>query len=284
MPRGAPGQVTAVYVKEGDYVRKGQLLLKLDDAIIRQSIQTAKLAVANAENVYQRYKNLRDQDIGTEVQLIAYRNSVEQAKGALATLQEQQALTNVYSQANGVAERVNIKVGETFTGAPPATIQIVNNKDLKVTTDIPESYVSRIKKGTPVIIFIPSLNKTYNSSVSLVSQTIGTTSRGFTIECKLPSDANIKANQVAEVKIQDYSSPAAIAIPVSTIQTDENGKFVLIAKTENGKTIARKKAVAIGELYGDKIEIKAGLQPGDSLITQGFQSLYEGQAVTTTEK
>src|SRR3954471_3449171 len=71
MPRGAPGQVRAVYVREGDNVRKGQLLLKLDDAIIRQSIQTAKLQLANAENAYERYKNLRAQDIGTEVQLIA---------------------------------------------------------------------------------------------------------------------------------------------------------------------------------------------------------------------
>jgi membrane fusion protein, multidrug efflux system len=281
MPRGLPGQVRAVYVKEGDRVRKGQLLLKLDDAIIRQNLQTAKLAVANAENVYQRYKNLRDQDIGTEVQLIAYKNALEQARGGVAALQEQLALTSVYSQVNGVAEQVNIRVGETFSGAPPFNIQIVNTANLKVVTDIPETYVSRVKKGTPVIIKIPALNRIINSSVSLISQSIGSTSRGFTIECKLPADANIKANQVATVQIQDYSSPNAIAIPISTVQTDENGKFVLVAKTENGKRIARKKAVGIGELYGDQIEVKTGLQPGDTLITQGFQNLYEGQLITT---
>jgi membrane fusion protein, multidrug efflux system len=281
MPRGMPGQVRAVYVKEGDRVRKGQLLLKLDDAIIRQNMQTAKLAVANAENVYQRYKNLRAQDIGTEVQLIAYKNAVDQARGALASLQEQAALSNVYSQVNGVAEQVNVRVGETFTGAPPFNIQIVNASNLKVVTDIPETYVSRVKRGTPVVITIPALNRKYNSTVSLISQSIGNTSRGFTIECKLPADANLKANQVATLQIQDYKSPSAIAIPISTVQTDENGKFVLVAKTENNKRVARKKAVGIGELYGDQIEIKAGLQPGDTLITQGFQNLYEGQLITT---
>ena len=281
MPRGLPGQVRGVYVKEGDRVRKGQLLLKLDDALIRQNIQTAKLAVANAENVYQRYKNLRDQDIGTEVQLIAYKNALEQARGGVAALQEQMALTSVYSQVNGVAEQVNIRVGETFSGAPPFNIQIVNTANLKVVTDIPETYVSRVKKGTPVIIKIPALNRTINSTVSLISQSIGNTSRGFTIECKLPADANIKANQVATVQIQDYSSPNAIAIPISTVQTDENGKFVLVAKTENGRRLARKKAIGIGELYGDRIEVKTGLQPGDTLITQGFQNLYEGQLITT---
>jgi membrane fusion protein, multidrug efflux system len=281
MPRGLPGQVRGVYVKEGDRVRKGQLLLKLDDALIRQNIQTAKLAVANAENVYQRYKNLRDQDIGTEVQLIAYKNALEQARGGVAALQEQLALTSVYSQVNGVAEQVNIRVGETFSGAPPFNIQIVNTANLKVVTDIPETYVSRVKKGTPVIIKIPALNRTINSTVSLISQSIGNTSRGFTIECRLPADVNIKANQVATVQIQDYASPNAIAIPISTVQTDENGKFVLVAKTENGKRIARKKAIGIGELYGDQIEVKTGLQPGDTLITQGFQNLYEGQLITT---
>jgi len=175
---------------------------------------------------------------------------------------------------------VNIKVGETFTGAPPFNIQIVNTANLKVVTDIPETYVSRVKKGTPVLITIPALNRKFNSTVSLISQSIGNTSRGFTIECKLPADANLKANQVATVQIQDYSSPTAIAIPISTVQTDENGKFVLVAKTEKGKMIARKKAVGIGELYGDQIEVKTGLQPGDTLITQGFQNLYEGQLIT----
>jgi RND family efflux transporter MFP subunit len=283
MPRGLPGQVRGLYVKQGDRVRKGQLLLKLDDAVIRQNIQTAKLAVANAENVYQRYKNLRDQDIGTEVQLIAYKNALEQARGGLAVLQEQIALTNVYAPVSGIAEQVNIKVGETFSGAPPFNIQIVNTADLKVVTDIPETYVSRVKKGTPVLITIPALNRKYNSTVTLISQSIGNTSRGFTIECKLPADANLKANQVATVQIQDYSSPTAIAIPISTIQTDENGKFVLVAKREKGRMIARKKAVGIGELYGDQIEVKTGLQPGDTLITQGFQNLYEGQLITTEQ-
>jgi len=53
---------------------------------------------------------------------------------------------------------------------------------------------------------------------------------------------------------------------------------------ENGKLIARKKAVQIGEAYGDKVEIKNGLQAGDQIITEGFQGLYDGQVITTDLK
>jgi len=58
----------------------------------------------------------------------------------------------------------------------------------------------------------------------------------------------------------------------------------MTAVKENGKTIARKKTVVIGQFYGDKMEIKSGLQPGDLVVTDGYQSLYEGQLLTTDAK
>jgi multidrug efflux pump subunit AcrA (membrane-fusion protein) len=65
------------------------------------------------------------------------------------------------------------------------------------------------------------------------------------------------------------------------LQTDEQGKYVLVAENKNGKLYAQKKRVEIGELYGDKIEIKNGLQSGDMLITDGYNNLYDGQLITT---
>ncbi len=281
-PRGVGGQVRAIYVKQGDYVNKGKLLMRLDDAIVRQNMETAKTQLEYVKNIYQRQKNLWDQQIGTEVQLITAKNNVDQAQRNIATLEEQLGFANVYAEVSGVADEVNIKVGENFTGMPTAGIKIVNTSNLKVITTIPENYIGRVKKGTPVVITIPDVKKTINSTISLVSQSIGASTRGFNVESKLPANSNLKPNQIALIKIQDYTSPKAIAIPINTIQTDENGKFVLVATKENGKMIARKKAVELGELYEDKIEIKSGLADGDVLITQGFQGVYEGQLLTTT--
>jgi multidrug efflux pump subunit AcrA (membrane-fusion protein) len=66
------------------------------------------------------------------------------------------------------------------------------------------------------------------------------------------------------------------------IQSDEKSKYVYVLQTlSNGKTVAKKKPVIIGEVYGDKVEIKTGLVAGDQLISEGYQGLYEGQAVST---
>lgn len=300
-PRGMPGQVKAVYVVQGQYVKKGQLLLKLDDAIVQQQVTAArqqsegiKTQLSFARNIYQRQKNLWDQGIGTEVQLISAKNNVEalenQLKSAGEQVQvavEQMKTTNVYSDVNGVADIVNVKVGETFQGmtAVGPQIKIVNTSNLKVVTNIPENYLTRLHKGSVVEISIPDANKKVTSSISLISQSIDPTLRGFIAEARIPVDPALKPNQSAIMKILDYSAPNAVVIPVNTVQSDENSKYVyLLTRLSNGKTVAKKQPVVIGEVYGTNVEIRSGLKAGDQLITEGYQNIYDGQLISTTIK
>ena len=295
-PRGMGGQVRQIFVKKGDNVRKGQLLLKLDDAIARQNVVALRQSMGSvrsqlelARSVYQRQKNLWNQNIGTEVQLLNAETNVKTLENQLRTMQEnvkiaqeQASLSNVYSNVSGVAEEVNIHVGETFTGSPMAGIKIVNTSSLKVVTDIPENYLSRVKRGTPVQVVIADINRSFPSTISIISQSVSNTSRGFTAEARIPYDASLKPGQSAVVKILDYSNKNSIVIPVNLVQTDETSKYVyVLEKQSNGKTVARKKKVAIGEVYGDNVEIKSGLSAGEQLISEGYQSLYEGQSITT---
>lgn len=296
-PRGAPGQVKAIFVIKGSYVKKGQLLLKLDDAIVRQNVAAAlqgiesiKTQLAFAKNIYQRQKNLWDQNIGSEVQLITAKNNVATLENQLKAteenvkvIQEQLNTTNVVSDVDGVANEVNIKVGEIFQGMNAlgmAQIKIVNNSLLKVVGNIPENYLTNVSKGAPVETLVQDLNKTFSGKLTFVGASIDPLSRGFIVEAKLPSDPMIKPNQVALMKIQDYTAANAISIPISTLQNDETGKFVMLASTEAGKLVARKRSVIIGLINGEMLEVKTGLKAGDVLVTAGFQSLYEGQSVT----
>jgi len=280
-PRGMGGQVKAIYVKQGDNIRKGQLLLKLDDAVIRQQKATLQTQLTYAQDLYTRQQNVWKEGIGTEVQVLNARNAVENLEKQIAVLNEQLAMTNVYAQVSGVAETVNIRVGEQFTGNPAAGITIVNPSSLKAVVDIPENYIAKVQKGMPVVVEIPDLKTSYRSTISLVSQVIGQTNRSFTAETRIPSDGSLKPNLVAVVKILDHASKGAIVAPVATIQTDEKGKFVFVLEVQDGKNVARKKPVTIGELYEDQVEVKSGLSAGDLIITQGFQGLYDGQVITT---
>ena len=200
-PRGMGGQVKAVYVQQGQLVKKGQLLLKLDDAIVQQQVTAArqqlegiKTQLAFAKNLYQRQKNLWDQGIGTEVQLITSKTNVEglenQLKSAGEQVQvavEQQKTSSVYSDVTGVADIVNIKVGEIFQGmtAMGPQIKIVNTSKLKVVSNIPENYLTRVHKGSVVEISIPDANKKITSAISLISQSIDITNRGFVAEAMI---------------------------------------------------------------------------------------------------
>ena len=193
-------------------------------------------------------------------------------------------MTNVRSDVNGYVEQLNLKVGETFIGLAGTApqIMIVNTSSLKVVTEVPENYLSKIKQGTPVTIKLPDVNLEYNSSISLMNRSIGLNSRSVVTEAKIPYNQNVHINQVAEVRIKDYSNPHAIVIPLTVMQTDEKGKYVYVVTTENGKKVAKKKTIEVGEIYGETIEVKGGLTAGDQVVTEGFQNLYEGQVVTTS--
>jgi RND family efflux transporter MFP subunit len=285
-PRGGPAQVKAVYIKKGDYVKKGQLLVKLDDAVQLQQLEGLKTQLAYAEDIYKRTKNLWDQGIGTEVQLKTAENNVKSLKDQINTLTAAWQMTNVRSEVNGYVERMELRPGETFTGyvGSEPQIMIINSSSLKVVTEVPENYLGKISKGTPVKITLPDVNLDYDSRISLMSQSVGINSRTVTTEAKIPYNSKIHINQVAQVKIKDYTNPKAITVPLTVLQSDENGKYVFVLVEENGKQVARKKQVNVGEIYGEQIEVKAGLEEGDKLITRGYQGLYEGQVVTTDTK
>jgi membrane fusion protein, multidrug efflux system len=280
-PRGSGGLVREVNVRQGDHVGKGQLLLKLDDAIPRQNLANAQTQLAYSKDLYQRRKNLWDEKIGTEVDLINAKNQVDQMESQVKIAQENVEFTNVYADIPGTVDLLTIKVGESFAPGNQ-TLHIINTDNLKVLVQVPESYQERVKVGTPVKIAFPGLNnKEIVGTVHIAGKVINTGSRAFQVEIRIPNDKDIRANQVAVVKLQDYSAKNALTIPVNTLQTDEKGKYVMVGIKQNGKTVAHKKNVTIGQLYADKIEVTSGLDNNDQLITDGFQGLYEGQLITT---
>jgi membrane fusion protein, multidrug efflux system len=299
-PRLGPGQVKALYVTKGQYVKKGQLLLRLDNAVQMQNIAAAESSLGTirsqlgfAKDVYNRQNNLWKQGIGTEVQLIQARTNVQtleaQLNGAQAnirTLREQASAANVYADVSGVADEVNIRVGETFTGfmGNVPQIKIVNTASLKAVASVPENYAGKVRVGSPVVIVLPDINKSFNSKITISGKLIDPNTRSFQAEARIPTDPSVRPNQIAQIRIQDYAVDNTIAIPVNTVQTDEKGKYVYVAVKENNKLVARKRSIGVGELNGEQIEVRVGLAAGDQLITEGYQNLYEGQVIALVGK
>lgn len=280
MPRGQGGQVEAVYVTQGQRVKKGQLLLKLNSSIAQQAVDQAQTQVNYLKDIYTRRSNLYKENIGTEVDLNTAKTNYDNAVHALNQAKEQLDFANVYAEMDGVADQVTVHVGEQFPSV--GIIRIVNTSNLKVTAQVPDNYLDKVKVGSTVKLVFPDINDSITSKISLVGSVIDPNNRTFQIEAPLPSNGLYKPNQLAFVRIMDYAAANTITVPVNTLQTDEQGKYVLVAANENGKMIARKKHVEVGEMYNDQIQIKSGLSAGDVLITDGYQNLYDGQLITTS--
>ncbi len=275
----ASGAITAVYVKEGDAVRAGQTLAKVDDQVMRESVEEIRSQLSLANTVFEKQKNLWSQQIGTELQYLQAKNNKEGLERRLSTLNVQLAQNNITSPISGVVDQVNVKAGEM---AMPGVgvVRVVNLSQLKVVAKVADTYVSSVKKGDLVTVKFPDLNREINARVTFVSATVDPLSRTFNIEATLPSSRDLKPNQLAVVNINDVNKPNAIVINQNLVQNTEQGQVVYVAVGEGAKKTAKAKVVKTGQSYNGQVEITEGLKAGEQLVTTGYQELVDGQPVS----
>ncbi|WP_247237655.1 efflux RND transporter periplasmic adaptor subunit [Telluribacter sp. SYSU D00476] len=273
------GAVTAMLVKEGDYVKAGTVLARVDDSILRQSIEEVKNQLSLANTLYDKQKNLWDQKIGTELQYLQAKNNKESLEKKLVTLNTQLSQARVVSPIAGVVDQVNVKVGE-MASPGMGVARIVNLSNLKVVAKVADAYVASVRKGDEVIIKFPDLNREYNARVNFVSTTVDPLSRTFTIEANLPSSSDIKPNMLAQVQINDAVKKDALVIDQNLVQSTEKGQVVYVAASEGSRKVAKARTVKTGLSYNGQVEIVEGLQAGDQLITLGYQEIADGQAIS----
>jgi RND family efflux transporter MFP subunit len=282
-PNGQGGVVKALYVRQGQNVRRGQVLARLDDQLIRQQIEPLRVQLETAEDTYRRTKNLYDQGIGAYQTVLNAKTQVESLQKQIAIIQRQAALMTVTAPQSGVIDVLNLRVGEILSpqqNPQMPQIRIVNTGNLKIVASVPENYIGRVNMGSKIKIVLPDQNnREIDAVVNVVQKVIDPNSRAFNIEANIPSSANLKPNQIAQVKILDYAAQNVIVVPLNVVQSDESGKYVFVMEKNGDRMIARKKIVSLGESYGDNVEIKSGLNAGEQLITEGYQNLYEGQVI-----
>lgn len=271
------GVVTAVYVREGQNVSKGQVLAQQDNSVILRNIEAMKAQLELATSVYERQKNLWDQKIGTEVQYLQAKTNKESLEKQLASLQEQNDMTRIKSPISGTVDQVVVKIGENISPGMPA-VRIVNNADLKLTADISEAYVTRIQKGNKALVSIPELKQDLEASVTFVGRTIDPLSRTFKAEIKLPSLENLRPNMTGVIRIIFHTESNAITVPVNLVQEVNGEKIVYVAEKQGKHTVARKKVVTVHGVYSNLAQVE-GLEEGDSIITVGYQGLNDGDVV-----
>jgi membrane fusion protein (multidrug efflux system) len=273
------GTLTALYVKAGQRVAKGQMLGKIDDAGMGQQLASIENQYALAKTTFERQKNLWDKKIGSEIQFLQAQAQMISAQKAVAQMRAQVAKTVIRAPFSGTIDDVFVERGQVVAPNPQGLMRIVNLSNMYVSTTVPETYIGKLKPGTEVDVFLTSLGKTYKGKVRQVANFINPSNRSFGIEVSVPNPDNLlRPNQVAKLKIIDYTIKNAIVVPTNVVQEDgAHEKFVFIATQVNGKTgIAKKVVVKVGKSSNNVTEILSGLAANDVIITEGVNNIADG--------
>ena len=299
----------SLYVKRGQNVGRGQVIGRVADGGLRDQYQQALISVSTikaqllaaqsnanlARIAYEKQSALWKQKIGSEFQYLQAKTNYEAAQKNISGLQSQVAATQKAADAvkanlaktaivapfSGVIDDVITENGQVVS---PGTniVKLISLGTMRVEAKVPETYLATVRRGTPVKIFLPTLNKTLNSSVRLVGNYIDPATRTFVIEIPISSEGGVvKPNLLAQVHIQDYVNPNAIQVPAQYVYEDAaKRKYVFIATNVNGQNaVAKKVVVNVGEKSENELEITTGLNAGDVIILDGSKNLTDGQKI-----
>jgi len=273
------GTLTSLNVKAGQRVSKGQILGRIDDAGMGQQLASLENQYALAKTSFERQKNLWAKKIGSEIQFLQAQTQMISAQKGVAQMRAQLAKTIIKAPFSGTIDEVFVEKGQVVAPSQQGLMRIVNLGNMYVSTTVPESYIGKLKVGTEVDVFLKSLGKTYKGKVRQVGNFINPSNRSFGIEVSVPNPENLlRPNQVANLKIMDYSNKKTIVAPTNVVQEDgEKNKFVFVVANSNGKTgTAKKVLVKTGKSSNNVTEILSGLSENDIIVIEGVNSISEG--------
>lgn len=278
------GILSKVYAKEGEQVKKGQVLAKIDDGGLSSQLAQSETQLTLAKTTYERRKRLWDQEIGSEIQFLEAKTNYNAMKSSVDQLHAQMAKTTIRAPFSGVIDEVISDQGQVVSPGQNQLFRLVNLDKMYVTAQVPETFLGSIDKGTEVLIDLAAIGKEYKGDIEQVSNYINPNNRSFQVRVAIPNpNGKVKPNMIATVKLNDYTAEKALLIPQNILQENGKGESVAyIVKKENDSIgTAEKKIVKTGMSYDKKIQILEGLKEGDELIVEGARSIRDGQDVKT---
>ena len=274
----SPGRVTAIYVKEGSRVSKGQVLARIDAEIINTDRETAEAVYQNALKDEARYQSSYTTGGVTLQQLDQAKLMTKNAKLRLQASQRRLSDANIKSPINGIVNKKYIEVGAFVTGQGTQLFELVDVSKLKLNVNVNESQVANLKIGEKIDIkssVFPN-EKFTGKVVFIAAKADGTLNFPIEIEVANNTNNSLKAGMYGTATFNFPKQAPSILIPRSSFvgSVSSNQVFVLADST------SKIRKVIAGRILGDKVEILNGLKEGETVITSGQINLFEGTPVS----
>ena len=277
------GTLKAVYAQEGQKVKKGKLLAMIDDAGLKDQLEQLEIQAELSKTIFDRTQRLWDQNIGSEIQLLQAKTTYNSQLKSIAQLKKQLNRTKIYAPFSGTIDEIIANTGANMMPGQTPVMRIVNLSDMYAEADVPERYLSQIKRGTTAFVNIPVLNLELETNVRQTGTFINPVNRSFRVETPLENTSEmIMPNLNCKLKINDYSNPSALMIPLGVIKENANGqKYVYKLIPEDKKQVFRTQQafVELGKKSFDKVEVLSGIEIGDLIVEEGATIVEDNQRV-----
>ncbi len=274
------GRILQLFVEEGEWVDRGQLLARIDVAQLRKQLAELETALQLATEVYDRQKRLWDQQIGSEIQFLQAKNDKERLEKRIETLKHQLGKSEVHAPIAGEVDVVFAKAGELVSPGMPL-LQILDTRHVKVRADVPENYLKAVRRGLRVQVKIPALGQTRTAPIRRVGNVIDPANRTFPIDIPLRNaDGLLKPNLLAIVYLNDFTEKDVVVLPLEALQQELGGAWYVFVVEEGPQgPVARKKYVETGPSYDGRIVVTQGLMGNEKLIVEGARTLADNQPI-----
>jgi membrane fusion protein (multidrug efflux system) len=265
-----------VFVREGDGVRKGQALARLDARILQAQLNKASANRRQAEIELTNLKSLAAKKLVSENTLGRAKTTYDIARADESVLETRVSYMTIRAPFAG---KVAARLVEPGDIAPKHThlLTLVDPTQLVTDVQVSELLVARLNRGDRAEVRIDALgDKVYDGKILRIYPTIDPATRLGRIEVLLkPVPKGARAGHFCRVTL--YSSGSRpLVVPSTAVRRDERGEFVFVT---GGKDKARRVPVVAGLRFADKVEIQSGLKEGQQVVIKGFIGLEEGQVI-----
>lgn len=270
------GVIESFLKEKGDWVKKGEVVVKLKSKVLQASFDEAKASYLLSEATFKRQANLFKDNVISEQKYLEYKYSLDRDKARYENLKARLDKTKITSPIAGIIDERFAEIGEFVQPGTPL-FKVVKTDTIKISAGVPERYITDVKLGSTANIKFNILpNENFNGKVTFVGPSINKTSRTFLIEIELTNkEGLLKPEMFANIKINKAQLDDVVVIPRDAIIETESGKFVFVAIGN----LASKREILIGGSYNNQILIKQGLKLGDQLIVVGHRDLVDGERI-----
>ncbi|MBT3646245.1 MAG: efflux RND transporter periplasmic adaptor subunit [Cryomorphaceae bacterium] len=277
------GTLEQIFVSEGQKVKKGQLLAEINDSGLKEQVDQLIIQANFAKENFERTERLWNNSIGSEIQFLKSKSDFDSSQKMVEQMKDRLAKTKIYAPFEGEIDEIISNQGSNLIPGVSQILRLVNLDEIYAEASVSEKYIANIDKGTKVVVQIPLLGREIVSEIIQTGNFINPSNRTFRVEVPVKNiDNKIKQNLDAKIKINIYSKPDAVVIPLRIIREDATGKnfvYVMSEDIKDGVYITSKTFISLGNKNSNEVEVTVGLKIGDELVLEGANIVEDSQRV-----